>query len=113
VASFTEQAIDRRNLRELIARIAVDTYDAGPGLDDMSPAAPDSVAVSLADGLERAETIAQVKGGAANPLTEADLVAKLLECGGSRELANTLLRSGQSSASFILSRIVDCGRRRP
>ncbi len=114
VASFTEQAITRPEVRELMSRVTVDAYDAGPELEDLSPAAPDTVtirlaAVKLADGGERAETIAHVKGGAANPLTEAELVTKFLDCGGTPESAETLLRSDQASSPFSPSRIVGCG----
>ena len=109
VASFTEQAITRPEVRELMSRITVDAYDAGPGLEDLSPAAPDTVTVKLADGGERAETIAQVKGGAANSLTETDLVTKFLDCGGTRESAETLLRDDQASSPFNPSRVVGSG----
>jgi 2-methylcitrate dehydratase PrpD len=109
VASFTSQAIIRPEVRELMSRITVDAYGAGPELEDLSPAAPDTVTVGLADGGERSETIAQVKGGAANPLSEADLVTKFLECGGTRESAETLLRDDQAPSPFRPSRIVGCG----
>jgi 2-methylcitrate dehydratase PrpD len=109
VASFTSQAIIQPEVRELMSRITVDAYDAGPELEDLSPTAPDTVTVGLADGGERSETIAQVKGGAANPLSEADLVTKFLECGGMRESAETLLRDDQAPSPFRPSRIVGCG----
>ena len=101
-ASFDQAAITRPEVRALMQRFSIDAYDAGTDLQDLSPMHPDSVGVELADGSEYRETIADVKGGAGNPLREADIREKFLRCGGAADLAETLL-SGPAAQQFQFS----------
>jgi 2-methylcitrate dehydratase PrpD len=90
-ADFAPPMLRRASVAALAARIGVAAYALAPGLGDMSPAAPDSVAVDLADGRVLEQTIADVLGGAARPLGEDALRARFLGCGGTAACADAIL----------------------
>ncbi len=100
--SFAESAINRPAVHSVMARFAVDAYDAGPSLDDMSPSFPDTVSLRLMDGAEHSETVADVKGGVKNPLCESDIIEKFAFCGGPIDVLEFLL-SGETHKLFRFS----------
>ena len=104
-ASFEQTAIDRPAVRDLLARVSLDGYDPGPGLSDMSPQAPDTVRITLASGECFEETVAEVLGGMTRPLSEAALLAKFLDCGGSPQLADRVVH-GDTATPFRVQPMV-------
>ena len=91
-ASFTPEAIARPEVRLMMDRVRLAPYQLPPGLGDMSPAAPDTLALRLTDRSTAAETVAEVVGGPARPLDRAAILAKFSACGGPRAEAEAILR---------------------
>jgi 2-methylcitrate dehydratase PrpD len=89
--SFRPGAWHRPDILALLSRVNVDAYDPGPGLDDMSPNHPDTVAVRLTDGRFVSETVSHVMGGPDRPMTLPDLRAKFALCGGDSKTADLIL----------------------
>ena len=106
--SFDAAAIARPAVRELMDRIRIDAYAPGEGIVDMSPAAPDSVSLCFADGSRRTQTVAEVRGGAGNPLLADDLLAKFVRCGGDAAIAAVLLH-GAPDAPLDVARALGTG----
>ncbi|MFP6730811.1 MAG: MmgE/PrpD family protein [Alphaproteobacteria bacterium] len=90
-ASFSLQAIERPNVRELMELLEISAYDPGPDIQDLSPSYPDRLSLYLADGREHHETISQVKGGNNNPMGMSDIRGKFDLCGGNSALFDLLL----------------------
>lgn len=90
--SFEPAAIAGPAVRALMARLAIDPYDAGPGLEDMSPDHPDTVSLTVA-GERLTHTVAHVKGGLVQPMSEAEIAIKFTACGGAPLLFARLLDS--------------------
>lgn len=90
-ASFTADAIARSEVRALMARVRLVPYPLAAGLGDMSPQAPDTVRLRMADGALLEETVAEVAGGPARPLGAEAIGAKFSACGGSLAAAQTIL----------------------
>ncbi len=91
--SFTPASLARPDLRALMGRLVRETYDPGPGLEDMSPSCPDTLTLELTSGRVETATIGEVRGGPARPLGQEDLVLKLRACGGSAVQAEAILTS--------------------
>ncbi|MDW4551184.1 MmgE/PrpD family protein [Defluviimonas sp. D31] len=92
--SFRPEAFLRPAIAALLERTGVDAYDPGPALDDMSPDHPDRVTVYLAGGGTLSETVGNVAGGPARPMSPADIRAKFASCGGDDATATRLLDPG-------------------
>lgn len=90
---FGEAALRRPEVMDLAGRLAVSAYETGPNLQDMSPDAPDRVVLRMAEGSSRAHSVGHVRGGPKNPMSPAEVIAKLQQCGGSEGFAVRLLES--------------------
>lgn len=88
--SFSGTALTRRTVRNTLSRLSVDAYTPPAGLSDMSPHAPDTVTLRMANGEEISESIGHVKGGEANPLSDADVRQKFRACGGADSIADRI-----------------------
>jgi len=88
---FKSGAILRDPIQNLVSRTTIDAYQPDFQIADMDPRAPDSVTLTLKNGEQRKAEIAEVYGGPNRPLSEGDLIAKHLDCGGSDRLVEALL----------------------
>jgi 2-methylcitrate dehydratase PrpD len=88
---FETGAISRGPIQDLVDRTTIEAYEPDFAIADMDPRAPDSVTLTLRGGAQRMAEIAEVYGGPTRPLSEADLIAKHLHCGGSDRLIETLI----------------------
>ena len=102
--NFTAAALARRDVWDLTANLTLEPYDAGSGLTDMAPAAPDSLSVRYADGSQQTETVAQVRGGSDRPMTETEILAKLRDCGGTPEIIDAIL-ADETEVIFRISEV--------
>ncbi len=91
VAAFEPAALTRSDVRRLMDLIDIDAYGLPPGAGDMSPAAPDTVTVTLQDGQELTETVALARGGPGRLLQAGEIAAKYAACGGNPGTAQALL----------------------
>ncbi len=91
VAAFLPGAIQRTQVRALMARTCIDAYELPKGLGDMSPGAPDTVNVLLQDGTRFTETVALANGGPGRQMSSEQIAAKYVACGGSSATAARLL----------------------
>ena len=91
VSAFEPDALTRADVRKLMSCVRVEPYDLPAGLGDMSPQAPDTVTVTLADGRQFTETVALARGGPGRLLTAQEIAAKYAACGGSSMAATALL----------------------
>jgi len=89
--SFSDSALERTNVQEMMSRLTVDVYTPPPSLSDMSPDAPDTVTLTMANGTKISHCVKHVKGGAENPLTKSEVREKFLMCGGTIETAQQVL----------------------
>jgi len=110
-ASFDPKAFTRPAVSALLDKIRVEAYDPGPGVEDMSPAHPDTVSVVLDDGRRLSHTTAEVAGGAARPMSLAQLKGKFTACGGTQALADTIL--GVDPAQPFQVAVTETGPRFP
>ena len=81
-SSFEPDAISDPAVQRLVAATSGDPYPLPPGAGDMSPAAPATVEVELADGRVLSETVADVPGSRDSPLSDEAVCRKYRECGG-------------------------------
>jgi 2-methylcitrate dehydratase PrpD len=81
-AAFAEAALARPAVRALEAKIALCPYPLPAGAGDMSAEAPDTLTLNLSDGRTLSHCVAETRGSPARPLSTAELVDKLVQCGG-------------------------------
>jgi len=81
VDHFDDVALARQDLRALEARVEIDLYPLPEGAGDMASDAPDRVVVQLCDGDVMQSVCAVPRGAPDRALSEAQFMAKLLECG--------------------------------
>lgn len=93
-ASFHSEALTRQPVRDLMKQIQIDAHDVPHSIDDMAPDYPDTITLAFAGGGEHSITIAHVKGGPDNPLSDDDVCEKFSSCGGSRALLAALIDDG-------------------
>ena len=97
--------------RGLIEQIEWDLYNLPQGdAAEIGPSTPETVKVILANGTVHEETVEYLPGGAENPITQAQLLRKLSDCGCSVELAGDFLRAeGETTLSemHFFDRIAD------
>lgn len=79
---FHPKALEDPARRDIEALTVSRSYPLAKGAGDMSVEAPDRVEVTLADGTVLSESVARVKGGPHKPLSEQDIHAKFIACGG-------------------------------
>ena len=96
---FEETAIGRAGIQDLVSRTTLEPYVPEFALADMDPRAPDTVTLTMKDGRRIAATVADVYGGSARPLSEADIIAKHRDCGGQESALNVLLGE-ETTVSF-------------
>lgn len=94
IASFTPEKLRREEVVDLVNKTMVKPYELADGLRDMSPQAPDTVTVVVADGTQFAETVANVRGGPGRLLSSDDVVEKFVTCGGQAKTALEFLEAG-------------------
>ncbi len=92
-ASFSPEAFLRPEIANLLTRVAINAYDPGPDLSDMSPDHPDTVSLHLSDGAIHSESVDHVAGGPNRPMTQPELHEKFIACGGSKAMADDVLRT--------------------
>lgn len=87
--------------RGMIDRIEWDAYNLSQGDSaEIGPSTPETVKVILANGVVHEETVEYLPGGAEKPVTQAQLLRKLSDCGCSVELAGDFLRAeGETTLS--------------
>lgn len=97
--------------RGMIEKIKWDLYNLPQGdAAEIGPSTPETVKVILANGTVHEETVLYLPGGAENPITQAQLLRKLSDCGCSVELAGDFLRAdGETTLSemHLFDRIAD------
>jgi 2-methylcitrate dehydratase PrpD len=93
---FSPDALNRPEIRDLMAKSRHEHLLMGQDLKDMSADAPDRVVVRLRDGRTAERTVGEVRGGPARPMTRADILAKFRSCGGNAALAQSLLEGEES-----------------
>ena len=98
-ATFEQDTLQDCRVRSLMERLAIDAYRVDGGLEDMSPAHPDSVSLTMADGSTSRATIADVRGGLAKPMDGDDVSAKFLDSGGDARMLAQLLH-GDTARAF-------------
>lgn len=77
-ASFSDEAVARPDAQALVGRVAVETQPGGADLLSGQV----EVEIELSDGATRAAAVALPPGAPGNPLSEAALRAKLIDCVG-------------------------------
>lgn len=98
---FEPQALADPAVRALEALISPQLYPLPAGAGDMSPLAPDSLHLTLADGQTLSASVSDVRGGPAKVLSNAELSAKFIACGGLPEEARAFWEA-DASAPFTL-----------
>jgi 2-methylcitrate dehydratase PrpD len=95
----------------LTEAVALDLYDLPPGdAGDIGPSTPETIRVTLTDGRVLEEVTEDVPGGVALPMTRAQLLQKLADCGIDRAEAETFLaRDGATPLveTGLLDRLCD------
>jgi len=105
-ATFQPAAISRGDIRDLVSKFTVETYDLASGLSDMSSEAPDTVTLTLTDGRTINATVAEVRGGNTKPMTDEDLRAKLELAGGNPRLFDQII-AGNGSEIFRFAQVLE------
>jgi 2-methylcitrate dehydratase PrpD len=82
-SDFSQAAIERTDLRDLMSHITLRSYPSNPVVPDSSPEEPDHVRIKLKNGDLFEITVSHVPGGPSNPLSEQELSAKLHQCADS------------------------------
>lgn len=80
--SFAAEALRRPEIAGLESRVDHLRYPLPDGAGDMSPLAPDRIALYLRDGEVRRAEVANVAGGPAKPLDADAILRKFVDCGG-------------------------------
>jgi 2-methylcitrate dehydratase PrpD len=93
VAAFEPAALNRSDVRQLMAMVDVDAYELPANTGDMSPDAPDTVTVALDDGRVLTQTVALARGGPGRLLSGDEIAFKYAACGGDPRTATALLRA--------------------
>lgn len=93
VAAFEPAALNRSDVRQLMAMVDVDAYELPANTGDMSPDAPDTVTVALDDGRVLTQTVALARGGPGRLLSGNEIAFKYAACGGDPRKATALLRA--------------------
>ena len=104
--AFLPAAISRTDIRDLVSKLSVETYDFAPGLPDMAPGAPDTVTLTLTDGRTVTATVAEVKGGTTKPMTDEELRAKFELAGGNPALIDLII-AGDGSRIFRFAQVLE------
>jgi 2-methylcitrate dehydratase PrpD len=94
VDSLKQAALQREDIRALMAVTNVDAYSLEAGLGDMSPDAPETVVVELKDGRTLSETMALARGGPGRLFTSGQVIAKFVACGGNEHAAKSFMAAG-------------------
>lgn len=97
-SSFEPDARSRPALRQLLETLACEPYPLPEGAGDVSPLAPDTLTVTLADGSVIGETVADLHGGPSAPLGADAVVEKYVACRGSLANAQAYLDAPPSGA---------------
>ena len=104
--AFQPAAISRADIRDLVSKLSVETYDLAAGLSDMASEAPDTVTLTLTDGRTITATVAEVMGGTTKPMTEEDLRAKLELAGGNLALIDLII-AGNGNRNFRFAHVLE------
>jgi 2-methylcitrate dehydratase PrpD len=104
--AFQSAAISRGDIRDLVSKLSVETYDLAQGLSDMSPEAPDTVTLTLTDGRTINATVAEVKGGTTKQMTDADLRTKLELAGGNPAIIDLII-AGDGNRIFRFAHVLE------
>ncbi|MDH3668737.1 MAG: MmgE/PrpD family protein [Paracoccaceae bacterium] len=107
--SFRTESVARPEAQAMLARVELDPYPLAVGLGDISPEAPDTVTLTMADGSEQAETVAHVFGGPGRPMTEEAIIEKFTMAGGDVGVALNLLNySADEAIRYSLIEAKNC-----
>ncbi|MEY8799400.1 MmgE/PrpD family protein [Leisingera sp. XS_AS12] len=91
-ADFGPEGFNDPRRRELAASIELDLYDLPKGdTGDIGPTTPERITIGLKSGRVISQEMTFVPGGSSMPMTEADLMQKVVACGCSVELAQAYL----------------------
>ena len=77
---FIDEAIGNSKTRAMMDRVTVNSYTVDPGLDDLSPDAPDCIRIQLYSGQQYEKTVAYSQGSPEKPLSRARLFEKFWHC---------------------------------
>lgn len=98
--SFGEAMLDRVDLRGLEARLTHAHRRVPAEIEDLSPAHPDRVTLTLRDGTSLSAEVAEVPGGPGDPMNACEIDAKSTAC---------LLRFGlsETTAAALIGAVLD------
>lgn len=80
VGHFSETMIINSDVQNLMQRVEVIPYETDPGLDDLSPEAPDRIRVTVKDGRQIEKTVRISRGSPEQPLSRGELYEKFWSC---------------------------------
>ncbi|NHI00269.1 MmgE/PrpD family protein [Oceanimonas sp. MB9] len=95
---FNERAFRDQARRQLTGLVELDLYELPAGHSgDIGPTSPETLVVTLESGKQLVDEGLAVPGGADMPMTEAQLLQKVHDCGLPFELAKALLRNDETA----------------
>ncbi|WP_343080071.1 MmgE/PrpD family protein [Ostreiculturibacter nitratireducens] len=91
---FLEHRFSDPLRQRMTADVAIEAYELPPGdPGDIGPSTPETITVTLADGRVLEQETVHVPGGPATPMTRAQLLQKVVDSGGSCDLATAFLEA--------------------